>query len=122
MQVGNTVMGKVGDVAKEPVTEAPPPEPEAPPVVVAPKRLKVVKPAYTKLARLEGIEGTIYLRVFIDERGTVTKVIVSKGLGFMLDEAAVAAAKQWKYRPKTVDGKPVSSSKREVVRFVLDDI
>ena len=119
MQVGNTVMGNVGDVAKAPVSEAATP-PEPPEIVVA-KRIKRVKPVYTKLAQAEGIEGRILLRVFINASGKVTKVLVLKGLGFMLDESAVEAAMQWRYSPKTIDGKPVASTKREEVRFVLDD-
>jgi TonB family protein len=119
MQVGNTVMGSVDDVARAPVTE--PATPPTPPVVVGARRIKSVKPVYTKLARAEGIEGTILLRVFIDKTGRVTRVKVLKGLGFMLDESAQKAAMDWRYTAKTVDGQAVASSKREEVRFVLDD-
>jgi TonB family protein len=119
MQVGNTVMGSVEDVAQAPVTETA--TPPTPPVVVGARRTKSVKPIYTKLARAEGIEGTILLRVFIDKKGRVDRVKVIKRLGFMLDESAQKAAMQWRYTPKTVDGVAVRSSKREEVRFVLDD-
>lgn len=33
---------------------------------------------------------------------------VVKSLGPAFDEAAVAAVKQWKYKPATQDGKPVA--------------
>ena len=118
MQVGNTVMGVVDDVAKEAVT-APP----TPPIVVEAQRIAstAVKPVYTKLARNEGIEGEITLHVYIDETGRVTKTVVIVGLGFMLDESAQAAAMIWRYRPKTVDGVAVKARMTERLNFVLDD-
>ena len=122
MQVGNTSMGEVGAVAVAPVTEEATPEPVAPPVVVQPRRLKVVKPAYTKLARVEGIEGEVILRLSIDTKGRVVKAVVIKKLGFGLDEAARKACLQWRYSPKTIDGKPVRSSRRGVVQFLLDEL
>ena len=118
MQVGNTVMGAVEDIAKEAVT-APP----TPPVVVAAKRIaaSAVKPVYTKLAKNEGIEGEITLHVYVNEKGRVTKAVVIVGLGFMLDESAQAAAMKWRYRPKTVDGVAVKTRLTERLQFILDD-
>jgi protein TonB len=46
-------------------------------------------------------------------------VRVIKGLGFGLDEAAVAAAKQWTFKPATRCGKPVAYTVKPGVRFQL---
>src|SRR5690606_9229315 len=43
----------------------------------------------TAAARRDGIEGTVVLRVEIDETGKVGEVRVVKGLGYGLDEVAV---------------------------------
>ena len=63
-----------------------------------------MKPAYTKLAQVEGIEGEVILRLSIDTKGRVVKAVVVKKLGFGLDEAARKACLQWRYSPKTIDG------------------
>jgi TonB family protein len=65
------------------------------------------KIVYTEDARKAGIEGKIYLKAFIDERGIVNKVIIQKGLGAGLDEAALRAVKETRFKPGKQVGKPV---------------
>jgi len=67
----------------------------------------IVKGIYTREAQQANIEGSVRLELTIDASGNVTNVKVLSGLGFGLDEAAVAAAKQWTYKPATKCGKPV---------------
>ncbi|MCA9539229.1 MAG: TonB family protein [Myxococcales bacterium] len=127
VQVGNTQMGEVNRQAVDAVIEpATPPEPPAPaekrePVRKPPRRLREVKPAYPPAARRAGIEGTIVLVVSLDEKGVVTDVQLISGLGYGLDESAVEAVRRWQYAPATVDGKPVKSTRREKVEFILED-
>lgn len=86
-----------------------------------PKLIKVVKPEYTKLAREKQIEGVVVLEVDIDEDGDVRYVKVLKKLGFGLDEAALEAVKQFKYRPASQGRVAVSVKKKVKMRFRLDD-
>jgi protein TonB len=77
------------------------------------------QPAYTSEGRQASVEGVVKLEVSIDENGRVTNVRVLKGLGFGLDEAAVAAARQWTFKPATKCGKAVSFVVKPGVRFQL---
>ena len=121
MQVGNTRMGKVGKTAVDAVDEPPsPPAPPKPPVRVSAKK-SGVKPVYTVAARRAAVEGRIILLVRISDKGEVKSVKLIKGLGYGLDEAALKAVTRWTYSPATVDGKPVASTRRETVVFVLED-
>jgi protein TonB len=77
------------------------------------------QPAYTSEGRQASIEGVVKLEVSVDETGRVTSVRVLKGLGFGLDESAVAAARQWTFKPATRCGKAVSYVVKPGVRFQL---
>ena len=64
--------------------------------------------AYTDRARQALVSGTVVVLVGMSEDGIVKHVMVVKSLGYGLDEAAVSAARQIKFEPKRIDGKPVS--------------
>lgn len=87
--------------------------------VVKAKLDRQVQPAYSQEARAGNVEGVVKLEITLDANGHVVSVRVLKGLGFGLDEAAVAAAKQWTFLPATRCGKPVSSVIKPGVRFQL---
>jgi TonB family protein len=78
-----------------------------------------VQPQYTDEARAARVQGTVELRATIREDGTVDSVRVIKGLGYGLDEAAIAAVEQWKFIPAKKDGKPVSAYVGLLVNFAL---
>ena len=53
--------------------------------------------------------------------GEVIDAKVLQGLGHGLDQAAIAAAKRWKFSPATRCGKPVESRHIVSMRFQLGD-
>ncbi|MBZ0199792.1 MAG: TonB family protein [Ignavibacteriaceae bacterium] len=65
------------------------------------------KIVYPEIAKRAGVEGKVYVLAFVDESGNVTKVEVAKGLGAGLDEAAVGAVRQTRFKPGKQRGKPV---------------
>ncbi len=65
------------------------------------------KIVYPEIAKRAGIEGKVYVKAYVDEKGNVTKAEVVKGLGAGLDEAAVEAVKETKFKPGKQRGKPV---------------
>jgi TonB family protein len=71
--------------------------------------LSEVKPAYTREAMEAKIQGSVFLSIVVTESGDVTGITVTRSLDatYGLDQAAVAAAEQWKFRPGMKDGKPV---------------
>jgi protein TonB len=64
---------------------------------------------YPPDAERAGIEGSVRLRVALDQRGRVSSVRVLRGLGYGLDQAAVDAMKhRCKFTPAIAeDGRPV---------------
>jgi len=68
--------------------------------------LRKVPPAYSELARRERLAGTVRLHALIGIDGTVRVLRVLSGR-CSLARASVDAVRQWRYRPTTVQGKPV---------------
>jgi len=106
------------------IPEAPPePEPTGPIYVTGdvqkPEKVSSVPPQYTEIARKARIQGVVILQSIIDEQGNVTDVSVLKGLPMGLSEAASEAVKQWKYKPATLNGKPVAVYFNLTVNFQL---
>lgn len=62
---------------------------------------------YPEIAKRAGVEGKVYVLAFVDEQGNVTKAQVMKGLGAGLDEEALKAVKETKFKPGKQRGKPV---------------
>jgi protein TonB len=81
---------------------------------------KKVMPEYPPMARLRGIEGQVVLEAVLSPAGEVEpdiKVLQSVPL---LDTAAIAAVRQWRFRPaRDHDGEPLRVTLRVPVRFVL---
>jgi TonB family protein len=68
------------------------------------------RPVYTDDARNLKIEGDVLIAVTFTASGQVQVERVVKGLGHGLDESAMAAARQIRFKPaKTADGQPVDS-------------
>ncbi|SRR5690606_1377610 len=65
------------------------------------------KIVYPEIAKRAGVEGKVYVLAFVNEQGDVTKVEIIRGLGAGLDEAALNAVKQTKFKPGKQRGKPV---------------
>jgi protein TonB len=101
------------------VKELAPPVDECKEDPVKPQLERQTQPAYTSEGRQASIEGVVKLEVSVDETGRVTNVRVLKGLGFGLDESAVAAARQWTFKPATKCGKAVPYVVKPGVRFQL---
>jgi protein TonB len=74
---------------------------------VAPTLKREFKAPYPETARREGIEGTVVMKLTIDERGRVTKVRIVRGINDELDAVTRSAARKLLFRPGMVDGKPV---------------
>ena len=80
-----------------------------------------VPPIYPKASRKAKVPGQVVLQIVVHKDGTVGDAIVLKSPGEKLgfDEAAIAAVKQWRYKPSLQNGKPVDVYFTIVVSFVL---
>jgi TonB family protein len=88
--------------------------------VRAPVAIERVEPSYTEEARKARISGIVILEAVIGRDGLVKDVSVLKPLPFGLDQSAVDALKQWKFKPGTLDGKPVDVIFNLTMNFRLD--
>jgi len=69
---------------------------------------KRVDAEYSREARAAGLQGTVLLLLEVTPEGTVHDVRVRRALGMGLDERAVAAAKQWQYKPFDANGRSMT--------------
>ena len=86
---------------------------------VTPARPLVNRPPfYPTEAVRRGIEGKLVLKLTISASGAVSRVEVAESSGYrMLDDAAVAAVREWKFIPAQRGGQPVSWTARQPIRF-----
>lgn len=84
-----------------------------------PKPRSVPQPGYTDAARAAMVEGKVRVQLTVDETGRVLSVKLLQGLGYGLDEAALAAARQAEFEPAVRCGKPTSATFNISMRFSL---
>ncbi|MEL7060159.1 MAG: energy transducer TonB [Acidobacteriota bacterium] len=107
------------------IPDAPPavPEPTGPLQVGGnvkkPEKISTPQPRYTEIARKARIQGVVIVQAIINKQGDVTNVKVLKGLPMGLDQEAVKAIKSWKFKPATLNGKPVEVYYNLTVNFRL---
>ena len=87
--------------------------------VKAPSLLYKVEPEYSEEARAAKYQGTVLLKVVVDVDGRAKDIQVVNGLGLGLDEKAVMAIQQWKFKPGERDGVPVPVQAQIEVNFKL---
>lgn len=66
-------------------------------------------PIYTDEARAKRIEGEVLLEVVFEATGKLRVVRIVQGLGHGLDDAAIRAAEQIRFKPALKDGQPLDS-------------
>jgi len=54
------------------------------------------------------IQGTCVVALTVDENGGVRDVYITRSLDKRLDQNAIDAVRQWKFKPAMKDGKPVA--------------
>jgi len=87
--------------------------------VSPPSVITRVEPQYSEEARKARYQGTVVLEAIVRRDGTVDIQRVVRSLGFGLDENAIQALKQWRFRPGTRNGVPVDVSLNIEVNFNL---
>ena len=88
--------------------------------VTAPAVVKEVKPQYTEGAMRRKVQGTVKLGVIVNKAGAVRDdVTVIQSLDDELDQQAIAAVKQWEFKPGTKDGEAVNVAVTIELTFTL---
>ena len=78
--------------------------------ITLPVVVKEVRPQYTAAAMEKRIQGSVWIGVVVGTSGDVTDVKITRSLDpdYGLDDAAMTAARQWKFKPGVKDGQPVA--------------
>jgi protein TonB len=106
----------------------PPPPPPAPvdrgPVrvggaITAPALVSRVAPEYPNIAVNAKVKGIVVLEAIVGPDGRVEEVKVLRSIP-LLDNAAIAAVRQWRYSPLLLNGKPERFVLTVTVSFSLD--
>ena len=86
-----------------------------------PELLHRVEPVYPEIAVNARVRGTVILEAQVDQEGHVVDLKVLRSASPLLDNAAIAAVKQWRYRPLVLNGQPQQFVLTVVLTFNLQD-
>jgi protein TonB len=77
-----------------------------------------VAPSYPTIARTARVTGNVTVFLVVGEKGEVESVIRAEG-PTQLQQAAIEAARRWKFNPTAIDGQPVKVTGYLVFNFTL---
>ncbi|MCF6269467.1 MAG: TonB family protein [Melioribacteraceae bacterium] len=75
---------------------------------------------YPEAAKMNGIQGRVYVKAYIDSAGLVVKTEIIKGIGAGCDKVAMEAVKKVKFIPGKQRGKPVNVQVTVPILFKLN--
>ncbi|MDQ2833056.1 MAG: TonB family protein [Acidobacteriota bacterium] len=87
--------------------------------VSAPVLIYSVEPEFSEEARKAKVAGNVLVNLWVDANGLPQHVHVIRGVGMGLDEKAIEAVKQYKFRPAMENGKPVLVELNVEVNFQI---
>lgn len=86
--------------------------------VMAPMKTRDVKPIYPPDAQQARVQGIVIVEATIDCEGNVAHVRLLRGQP-LLNDAAVDAVRQWRYRPTLLNGRPIPVIMTATVTFTI---
>jgi protein TonB len=81
--------------------------------------LRKTQPAYPQMAKIARVQGAVVLAAIIGKDGTIQNLHVVSTASPLLNQAAIDAVKQWRYRPYILNGEPVEVDTTVTVNFTL---
>ena len=107
------------------IVPPPPPKVESPPSkpvpvggnIKSPQRVNYVAPEYPAIALSARVRGMVIIQATIDTQGRVQEARVLRSDSALLNDAAIAAVRQWVYTPTLLNGIPVSVVMTVTVQF-----
>jgi TonB family protein len=76
--------------------------------VSAPTVIHSVQPEFTEDARQANYEGTVSIQLIVDPQGNPQAIRIVRHLGMGLDQKAIEAVRQYRFRPAIYQGHPVA--------------
>jgi len=83
------------------------PPPDFVPYEKAPNPIKRVQPVYPEIARKAGLEGTVWVKIWVGKDGKPRKVVIQKSASDIFDQPAIDAAQQFVFTPAMMQNGPV---------------
>ena len=87
--------------------------------VSAPVLIYSVEPEFSEEARKAKVAGNVLVNLWVDTNGNPSHVKVIRGVGMGLDEKALEAVRQYKFKPAMENGKPVLVELNVEVNFQI---
>lgn len=87
--------------------------------VSVPQLIHKIDPEYSEEARKAKHQGVVELYIEVEPDGVARKIVIRRSLGLGLDEKAIEAVRQWRFKPAMRDGKPVTVGALVTVHFRL---
>ena len=87
--------------------------------VSAPVLIYSVEPEFSEEARKAKVAGNVLVNLWVDTNGNPSHVHVIRGVGMGLDEKALEAVRQYKFKPAMENGKPVLVELNVEVNFQI---
>jgi len=78
-----------------------------------------VTPQYPQMAKIARVQGPVVLAAVIGKDGSIQGLRVVSSPSPLLNQAALEAVKQWRYRPYILNGEPVEVDTTITVNFTL---
>lgn len=73
-----------------------------------PRVVEQSEPQFSDEARVARLQGTVVLRLVVDESGAPRNVRIGSPIGCGLDAMAVDAVQRWRFAPAKKDGQPIA--------------
>ena len=87
--------------------------------VQPPSLIYKIEPEFSEQARKAKFSGDVQIYLWVDEHGNPSHVQVVRGVGMGLDEKAMEAVRQYKFKPAMLNGKPVKVDLYVNVNFTI---
>jgi TonB family protein len=87
--------------------------------MTTPQAIYSPEPSFSDEARKAKMQGIVLLMVVVGKDGRPSDIHVRQSLGMGLDEKAIEAVKNWRFRPATFNGQPVATQIAVEVDFHL---
>jgi protein TonB len=87
--------------------------------ILPPRLLNEVDAEFSEEARKAKFSGDVMVYLWVDEHGNPSHIQVARGIGMGLDEKAVEAVRQYRFKPAMLQGKPVKVDLYVYVNFQI---
>jgi TonB family protein len=89
--------------------------------IMAGNKISGVNPIYPAQARADKVQGAVVLSLTINKEGEPMNIQVKQSVREDLDESAVTAVRQWRWKPYLLNGDPLAVDTTVTVNYSLDN-